>query len=106
MTLLQGDQVIARTRSDEQGRFTFANVRSGVYEVETAGQRNYYRVWASNIAPPSAVPSMLMVDGRSIVRGQVAGLGGLGTAAAAGGLGLGGYFVYDQVINNDDPASP
>lgn len=106
VNLLQGDTAVARTTTDERGNFSFARLNTGVYSLEAAGSTSLHRVWSAAVAPPSARPGVLIVSDTQAVRGQVAGLaglGGLGGVAAASAVIAGGYYLVDEVINDDDP---
>jgi len=60
---------IATVTTDQQGRFSVANVRGGVYQIVTPNSRGIYRLWAPGMAPPSAKQGVLMVAGGDAVRG-------------------------------------
>lgn len=68
---LQNGQLVKRTQSDAEGRFQFAQLRGGVYEIRTATGGGVYRAWAVRTAPPSANNSILLVDGQQSERGQL-----------------------------------
>lgn len=59
-----------QTKSDAQGRFQFTGLRGGTYRVETAGQSQLVRVWATGTAPPQASRGLLLTPQADIVRGQ------------------------------------
>ncbi len=106
VTLLQGEGTVARATTDERGNFSVAGLRSGVYGIQSAGQTSVHRLWSANVAPPSAHTGVMLVSGPQAVRGQAAGLSGLG-AVGAGAAAVGGYFVLDEYVLDDDkkPAS-
>lgn len=68
--LLARGEKLAETRTDQNGSFTFANLRGGVYQVVSTGAVGVYRVWMPGTAPPSAQSSALIVAGQDLVRGQ------------------------------------
>ena len=105
VALQQGNTVVARTVTDARGNFKISGLNSGVYELQTAGKTSAHRLWAADVAPPSAHRGIMVVSQSGAVRGQVAGLGGLGGAGAAAAAATAGYFIYDEVINDRDPAS-
>ena len=106
VTLKQGEVTVARTKTDAKGNFTVAGLNNGIYTLETAEQASMHRLWAAHIAPPSARRGVMVVSETGTVRGQAAGLGGLGTVGTAALIGTGGYFFYEEVIDDDKkPAS-
>jgi len=106
VTLRQGEQTVARAKTDTQGHFVVSGLNGGVYTLQAAGQTSAHRLWPAQAAPPSARRGVMIVSGPSAVRGQAAALGGLGGVGAAAAVATGGYFLYDEVINDDDsPAS-
>ena len=90
VTLQQGDATIARTVTDADGKFAVAGLNTG-----------------AQTAPPAAHRGVMVVSGDQTARGQLAGLGALGTVGTAAAVAGGGYFLVEEVINDDDkkPAS-
>lgn len=76
-----GDPLEART--DEHGRFVFSQVHAGTYQLETEQGVSVCRLWTADAAPPSAAPSLLVVDDPLVERGQ---------------RPLGELFVMDPVL--------
>lgn len=72
--LRRDNEVVETIRTDKEGRFAFAGLRTGVYEVTAPDAAGLYRVWANRVAPPSAQHEVLLVQG-DVVRGQQAMLG-------------------------------
>jgi hypothetical protein len=70
VSLRQNGQVAGRAATDRTGQFTFANTRTGVYEIAAAGTNGVYRVWTAEAAPPAANGKVLLVDKGDVVRGQ------------------------------------
>lgn len=60
---------VARTRTNELGRFTFQGLRGGVHLVRASKGTGLYRLWAAGTAPPHARQSVTLVD-TVTVRGQ------------------------------------
>jgi len=60
---------ITHAVTDEDGRFSVANLRGGTYILRVADDITTCRVWAENTAPPSASQSLLLVTG-SATRAQ------------------------------------
>ena len=59
---------VARTTTDEHGRFIAQGLKGGVYQLVTAEGMSTYRVWSEGTAPPAAQPAALVVTG-DVVRG-------------------------------------
>lgn len=78
VNLRKDHKVIATTALNADGRFGFAEMRGGVFEVEVEGQVVTMRCWAPGTAPPHAM-SELDCNQAILVRGQshplAAGLG-------------------------------
>lgn len=83
VTLRQGEQVAARTVSDDQGAFQLANLKGGVYHVAAGQQSAVYRVWPARTAPPAARDAILLVSDDA-VRGQDGYIDPLSVAIVAG----------------------
>lgn len=72
----QGSKEVARTRTDDQGRFAVQGLRGGVYEISSGKTVGTYRVWQSEVAPPAAKEQALLVLGENGTRGQFGAMGG------------------------------
>ena len=70
ISLLYNNQVVAKAKTDKQGRFTFSRLRGGVYQVTAPDTQQLYRLWAAGTAPKAAEQVALVVAGQSVVRGQ------------------------------------
>lgn len=68
--LMQDAQEVARTNTDKAGKFEFAGMRNGLYELDAAGKSTPVRVWSAQIAPPTAKAGVTLVQGKPAVRGQ------------------------------------
>jgi hypothetical protein len=66
----QGQQVVAKTSTDAEGRFAVDGLKGGVYEVASGKTVGTYRVWNETAAPPSAKEQALLVLGENGTRGQ------------------------------------
>ena len=64
-------RVVAIAKTNDQGRFAVGGLRAGVYQLETTRGTQLIRLWAADTAPPSAKPTVVMVSGDRIVRGQI-----------------------------------
>jgi len=81
VAVAQDGQVIATAKTDQQGRFQLADLRAGVYELQTPMGSSVYRLWAPRTAPPSAQDGILLVNGDNVVRGFNTEAGLIGLAA-------------------------
>jgi hypothetical protein len=62
-------QVVGTAQTDARGEFNVADLRGGVYQVETTQGVGVYRLWAAQTAPPAANDGVLVVHGDEAVRG-------------------------------------
>jgi hypothetical protein len=69
----QQGEVVAVVETDARGEFQVADLRGGVYQIESAQGLGVYRVWAENTAPPAANDGVLIVHGDEAVRGNQSG---------------------------------
>ena len=69
VTISQLGKEVARTTTDETGRFGLQGLRGGLHLVRAGQGAGLYRFWAEGTAPPNAHPSVKMVD-QVTVRGQ------------------------------------
>jgi hypothetical protein len=76
VVIRQGEQVVAKTVTDRQGRFIAAGLKGGVYEVASGKTVGMYRAWQGNAAPPAAMEQALLVLGQNGERGQFGAMGG------------------------------
>ncbi len=70
VTLYAGGKEIARTQSDNTGKFSISGLKGGVYQVASANNRGVYRLWSPQTAPPAAGRGVMLVSGSDIARGQ------------------------------------
>ncbi|MGE0759153.1 MAG: hypothetical protein AB7F89_26770 [Pirellulaceae bacterium] len=102
--ILRGQEVVARTTTDQQGAFSVSGIKGGVYLVSTAGSTGVVRAWAPRTAPPSAVQGILLVPDNEAVRAQL-GNGGFINQYGGAAIILGGLIatvVWVAVEHNDD----
>ncbi len=112
--LVRGEKEVATTTADAQGRFRFANLKGGLYEVQTPKSRSAYRLWSADVAPAQAMKAVVVNGaGTPVVRGQLGFVDPL-TLTAVGlgvaGVSLAGVAVYKLNGLEDDvskiPTSP
>lgn len=60
---------VARTTTDEAGRFSFQSLRGGLHLVRAGQAEALYRLWSAGTAPPHAQSSVRLTDSLT-VRGQ------------------------------------
>ncbi|MHC4399067.1 MAG: carboxypeptidase-like regulatory domain-containing protein [Planctomycetota bacterium] len=93
---------LAGATTDDQGRFAFANLKGGMYGVESLGGSGAYRVWTPNTAPPGAQNGVLIVSGQGVLRGQqwLATPFGQRVLVVAAGLGIAGGVTGAALAND------
>jgi hypothetical protein len=98
--LVKGEKEVATTNADEKGRFQFANLKGGVYQVQTPQSQTTYRLWSAEVAPAQALKTVVVNGSSPIVRGQ---FGYLDPATVAGlGLGIAGVTLAGIAVNKID----
>ena len=116
VNVLQNEHVVAKTVSNEEGKFTVKGLRNGAHVIEVGQHQQRVRLWGTNTAPPAAIENVAIVVDEETVRGQMFGggggmLGGGGLSGGAiGGLALIGaataITLGTTLDNNATPASP
>ncbi len=123
----RGRIMLARTLTDQAGRYSIKNLPGGLYQVRVDGTETLIRAWAVGTAPPSVAGQLQVVADSPIVRGQeedapptdvpsdVPSNGGLfggegmsttlGAALIVGGV-IGAILIIDELDDDDSPASP
>lgn len=94
---------VASVQTDARGQFQVTGLRGGMHEVATAGQRDVYRLWAPQTAPPAAQQGLMLVSGTDLVRGQGCGVGcgsGVNCGSACGFGGGGGGGIGNWMANH------
>jgi len=76
VVIRQGDKEIAKTTTDQNGRFTVTGLKGGVYEVASGKTVGAYRVWQGEATPPAAKEQALLILGQNGERGQFGAIGG------------------------------
>jgi len=107
LALIQVDREMARTTSDEQGRFRFEGIRSGAYTVAARGTLIEVRLWADGTAPPAARKALLVVAHDDVTLGQNAGGTFWRTVTnpwVSAGL-IGAAVAVPIALNNNDTGS-
>src|SRR5262245_26889988 len=70
LLLQRGTRLLAKTVTDQDGRFQFDNINGGLYQLRTSNQIVACRCWMPNTAPPRAAQQLLVVAQQDISRGQ------------------------------------
>lgn len=70
VVLKQNNKEIAQTVTNNEGTYSFKNLKSGVYQVGSGNTDGVFRVWSEKTAPPSAKEHALLVMGENGARGQ------------------------------------
>lgn len=98
--LVRGEKEVATTNADAKGRFEFASLKSGVYQVQTPQSQTAYRLWSSDVAPAQALKTVVVNGSSPIVRGQ---LGFVDPASmVAIGLGIAGVALAGVAVHKLD----
>lgn len=97
VSLQQRGVEVARVHTDANGYFAVRGVRQGLYMVQTADTTGSYRAWSTDVAPPAAKPSALLISNAEVVRGQcgceVANCSDCDACGGGGGGGGGGALA-------------
>lgn len=86
VTLYQGTEQVARTVTDQEGRFAVNNLRGGVYQVNAENTQEVYRLWSEDTAPPAAEQEVAIVSSPKVVRGQIGGIDFITATALAAAI--------------------
>ena len=118
---------VARTLTDQAGKFAVPNLKGGVYEVASVGHKDICRCWAPQTAPPAAQHGLMLVSNEDLMRAQNCGSGvacgsGVGCGSGCGGGGgllgwmachpvitagaIGAAIAIPLALDDDDPATP
>jgi hypothetical protein len=98
--LVRNEKEVAATNADSQGRFKFASLKGGVYQVQTPQSQSTYRLWQADVAPAQAMKTVVVNGASPVVRGQ---LGFVDPATmAALGLGIAGVALAGVAIHKLD----
>lgn len=121
--VVRGRRVIARTFTDDNGRYAVANLPGGLYQVRVDGTETLIRAWAIGTAPRTSGSQLQVVADPPIVRGQneppvaeaepsnggLFGGGsmsaGMTTALIVGGV-IGAIIILDEIDDAADDKAP
>lgn len=107
VVLKQKGKLVASTRTNHRGEYTFANLRSGTFQVEIEKQVVSIRTWAPAAAPAKTLKQLDMayVPDPEVVRGQFGYLDPVNTSLlllGIAGVVLGGVAVSEINDLQDD----
>jgi hypothetical protein len=95
-----------RTHADRQGRFSFDQLRGGVYQVSVGRQGGLIRAWADQTAPPAAQNVALLVVGDDVVRGQMPAEEFFASDAVIITAMVAAMIAIPIVVHNSRPSTP
>lgn len=111
--LKQNNKLVATTKTNKEGVYSFKNLKAGVYNPSSGNTEGVFRVWPEKSAPPSAKGHALLVLGENGARGQFGGIDPTLVVLSAGviaGVVIGAVALnkIDKVNSNLDKitASP
>lgn len=103
VTVWQNENRVAAAKTDANGNFSVAGLRSGVHQVAAGEGVNVYRFWAPNTAPPAASQEALVVSDQNVVRGNGV-IGFLTNPWVLAGI-VAAAIAIPIALNNDDDSS-
>lgn len=109
----RGEESSAETTTDSDGRFRFAKLKGGVYQLQTPQSESTYRMWSADAAPAQALKTVVVNGTGPVMRAQLGYLDPANTTAillGAAGVTL-SAITLAQVDNLQDdvdkiPTSP
>ena len=115
VVLKQGDKEISKTLTDDEGRFSMAELKGGVYQLQSANGQRSIRLWTADTAPPQALKEVTFVNvPPTAVRGQFGSLepfNATATILGVVGVAMAGFAISDlekikkdvQIIKKQTP---
>ena len=73
VVLKQDNKIVGTTVTNNDGIYSFKNLKGGVYYPSAGNTEGVFRVWSKKSAPPSAKEHALLVMGENGTRGQFGG---------------------------------
>ena len=68
--LKQDNKILASTKTNHDGVYSFKDLQGGVYNMSSGNTEGVFRVWPEKVAPPTAKGHALLVKGENGARGQ------------------------------------
>jgi len=100
IALHQGKNQLARTSTDQHGKFAVKGLKGGVYVVSTEGAAGVVRAWTPRTAPPSSVEGVLLVPQTATARAQSGDSTNWGLGAIVLG-GIAGTIIAVSIDHNN-----
>lgn len=104
VALIQEMQLIAKTKTNGEGRFAVSQVRDGKYHLIARNSLAAVHAEDAAVAGPTAQSSVLLVKGQTVVRGQIGGPSFMALAAVAGMLSIPAAIAV-STSGDDKPAA-
>ena len=89
VAIVHNGREVARTKTDQLGRFAIKGLGSGAYQLATSGSQLPVRAWSKGMAPATVAIGAMLVEGTT-VRGQCNSCNS-GSYGHAGQPSSGGY---------------
>jgi len=70
VSIRQGRMEIAKTVTDDEGRFKLVNLKGGMYVVSANSGFGLFRFWTAKSAPPKSHDQVLLMSNSVVVRAQ------------------------------------
>jgi hypothetical protein len=87
----RGEETAAETTTDSDGRFQFAKLKGGVYQLQTPQSETVYRMWSADAAPAQALKTVVVNGTGPVMRAQLGYLDPANTTAIL--LGVAGVTL-------------
>ena len=104
VVLVQNEQEVVRTVTDQAGRFAVTGLRGGEYSLVAGDEMTRCRFWTEGAAPPNAKEILQVYEG-DLVRGQHFRARNVLTSPAVIGAAIGTAVAVPLALHNREPAS-
>ncbi|HIE97957.1 MAG TPA: hypothetical protein EYG03_12535 [Planctomycetes bacterium] len=105
VTITHQGHIVATARSNNGGQIRVSGLRAGIHLLTSGQSMVALRLWAADVAPPSATDSTAIVVSQQIVRGQY-GAPMVGPGMLVTGAGIAGLVVVVAGKNSSDDSVP
>lgn len=102
----QGKVEVAKTVTDAEGRFEFANLKGGAYLISSNNGHGLFRLWTQKSAPPAAHDQVLLVSQAIVIRAQNQTDGGEVLYDENGQPYARVHVIDNGVVANGEPCPP
>jgi hypothetical protein len=103
IAVVQQGETLAAQRTDGQGQFAIAGLKTGVYQVATPYRIQTCRLWAAQVAPPASKAGILIVNGDQVIRGGMGGPGLIANPWFLGAVVAAAIAIPLSLDDDDDP---